>query len=147
MTEKSLLPNVDLQIVEVTSQRYHSSGPTRDRRNARRQTKDGPAPEPGKRGAKPTFKGMRMELIEEYIEDFVNCKGGGRNGHTVFWHRFFALYWNKFNWQLPLDRDPHPDDVWKTDKELTPEEIKHKEEVIEKTQRVRRNFLCSCTPD
>ncbi len=138
----SLLANIDLEVIEVKAQHYRTSGPTRDRRNARRQ---GPAPEAGKRGAKSTFKGMRMELIEEYIDDFVGCKGGPRDGYAIFWHRFFALYWAKFNWQLPLDREPHPDDVWKTDKECTPEELKQKEEVIDKTQKVRRESLCPGT--
>ncbi len=141
------LPNIDLDIVELQPQRYQTSGPTRDRCAGRRQgksTKGGISK--CKRGKQPTFKGARADFLADHIDGLRDCKGGARNGHAHFWHRFFSLYWAKFNWQLPLDRDPKPDDVWKADKECTAEELEMKGKIIKKTQQVRIQNppTCSC---
>ncbi len=130
------IDKLDLEVIEVEPQQYHTSGPTKDRRNARRQANKDPDDPPAKPGAKSTFTGQRMDLMLDHMDGLALLHGAAQKEHNKFWRNFFALYWNKFNWQLPLDREPQPGDVWKSDKELTEEENLRKKIVVTKTQRV-----------
>ena len=126
--------NVDLEVIELAPSRYRSSVAVRDRRAHRRALKDEPAK---KRGVKSKFVGERHEFIQANMEALrVARQARKRPLQDAFWERFFADYWAKFNWQLPLDKDPQPDDVWKSDSELSEEELALKSQVVAKTVQV-----------
>ncbi len=129
------LNNIDLQILEVQTKRYRSSVGTRSRRSDRRPRKG------GKPGQKSTFTGQRGEYVASNLEDFRNSKGAHQIVKQQFWTRYYAGYHARFNWQLPLDRDPSPDDVWKHDRELTPEETEEKSRVVALLEKVRFNVI------
>ncbi len=124
-------PNIDLQIIEIEPKKHGSSVAVRSRR-ADRRTRTG-----GKPGQKSTFTGQRDSYLAENIDGLRAVKGTHRRTQANFWARFYNGYHSRFNWQLPLDRDPSPDDIWKTDKELTPEEQEEKTTVIAQLEKVR----------
>ncbi len=131
------LSNIDLQVLEVQSKRYRSSNAVRSRRKDRRPRKG------GKPGQQPTFTGQRGDYVADNLEGFRSIKGAHRLEQAEFWSRYSAGYWARFNWQLPLNRDPSADDVWKADKELTVEEQAEKEKVVKLIEKVRRECFCA----
>ncbi|RDX40313.1 hypothetical protein OH76DRAFT_1490379 [Lentinus brumalis] len=118
-------PRIDLQICEVDPKRYGSSVAVRAHRADRRERTG------GKPGQRPNFTGQREHYLADNVDEFRAIRGSHhRLSQANFWSRFFSGYHARFNWQLPLDRDPSPDDVWKKDQELTPEEMEEKSKVI-----------------
>ncbi len=62
----------------------------------------------GKAGCQGNFHGQRADLIDEWYPEFLLTKGGPRRTQAKFWKAFFGAWWARFQWNLPLDRDPDP---------------------------------------
>ena len=71
-------------------------------------------------------------------------KGASRKDQDKFFTRFFGLYWQQFQWDLPIDRDPYPD--LPPPPAETPEVLERKGQIVEETQKVSslklRNNVC-----
>ncbi|KAF8166733.1 hypothetical protein K438DRAFT_1774900 [Mycena galopus ATCC 62051] len=67
-----------------------------------------------KRGQESDFKGQHLKFLTEKIPDYIAAskprgkKEAKTEGLPVFWAGFFAEYWTRFPWDLPLDKEPNP---------------------------------------
>ncbi|KAJ6547267.1 hypothetical protein B0H19DRAFT_1266203 [Mycena capillaripes] len=73
-----------------------------------------------KPGNKGDFHGQREEFLHGRVEEYLSLSKMGKT-HT-FWPMLLSEYWEKFDWHLPLDQDPSPNDNFPSDEVLTTEE-------------------------
>lgn len=107
-----------------------TSAAARERRKAKRRQKG------GKAGCQGHFHGERASFIDENFEAYLDAKNAPRQAaETDFWVAFFARWWARFQWNLPLDCDPDPS--FPPPPAETPEILKQKAEIIKITQKVR----------
>ncbi|KAF7326336.1 hypothetical protein MKEN_00487200 [Mycena kentingensis (nom. inval.)] len=66
---------------------------------------------PGNRGK---FRGKRLELLQEWLPEYIHRNEGGkkakRGSGKSFWDEFLPVYWKSFPWRLDLNEEP-PDDA------------------------------------
>ena len=101
---------------------------------ARRRRKEKRPKKGGKAGCQGNFHGQRAELIEQFYPQFALIKGAPRKLQNKFWDDFFEAYWAKFQWNLPLDRDPDPS--FPPPPQETEEIVEQKRLIIKTTQEV-----------
>lgn len=119
-----------------TAQLQAFSNAARNRHNEKAQKKG------GKAGCQGNFHGKRAETIDEYFPEFLLTKGGSRKIQAKFWKAFFAAWWARFQWNLPLDRDPDP--LFPPPPVETEEILAQKSLIIKVTQAVSNSPIRSC---
>lgn len=126
---------MDIEITDALAEapKYGSSKQTRQRRKSKRKSKG------GKPGNRSTFHGGRAEFLRSHLPVFVDLKGKSRKAQNKFWHAVFAEYWQKWPWEVPLDKEPDEGD-WSSLDTSIPEVLELKGEVIKKTQNVSQYF-------
>ena len=94
------MPKLDIEYTDCSGPRYGSSIATRNRRKAKRKKKGGKPGHPG------SFSSGRLQLFEEYQEEFNGLTRTVRTPQNEFWQRFFKKYWGLFPYTVPLKEDP-----------------------------------------
>ncbi|KAJ2962420.1 hypothetical protein NUW54_g14335 [Trametes sanguinea] len=113
------------------ARRYRTSAPVRERRRKARPKKG------GKAGNQGIFHGAREVFISQRYDDYLEAVSKNRAAQDKFWRDLFQDYWSTFPWRLPLDQEPDEEGDWDEPEELTEELEKEKQEIIQRTQKVR----------
>ncbi|KAJ3019455.1 hypothetical protein NUW54_g75 [Trametes sanguinea] len=126
------LPSMDIKIIDINAPKQTNSRKTRERRRTKRKKKGG---KPGNQGL---FHGPRAAFLSEYMPRFVKLKNGARKAQDIFWRDLFGEYWQRWPWQVPLDKEPG-DEEWPEPDTTLPDVFQVKGQVIEQTQ--KRNVV------
>ncbi|KAI9056571.1 hypothetical protein FKP32DRAFT_1585928 [Trametes sanguinea] len=122
---------MDFDVIDTLQPAYPTSKVAAARRKSKRALKG------GKAGNQGVFHGARRDFLASHLQTFIALKGSARAQQKSFWQKLYGLYWAKFPWYIPLDKDPDDGD-WTEPDLLVQENYKLKSETIEKTQAVRR---------
>ncbi len=88
----------------------------------------------GKAGCQGNFHGMREQFIIEKFPAYLGVKGTARSLQNKFWNGFFGEWFDRCQWNLPLDQDPDPS--FPPPPEETPEILAQKAQIIKLTKAV-----------
>jgi hypothetical protein len=87
-----------------------------------------------KRGAKGYFSGSRLDLLDQYRDEYISLRGKSR---AKFWHKLFDDWWKAYPWRLADDEEPPADDPEKmAELSYVGDDSKQKGEVEQKLREV-----------
>ncbi|KAI9069585.1 hypothetical protein FKP32DRAFT_1671251 [Trametes sanguinea] len=118
---------MDFDVIDTLQPLYTTSKAAVARRKSKRK------PKGGKAGNQGVFHGARLDFLGSHLQAFIRLKGTARSQQKAFWQNLYGLYWAKFPWYVPLDKEPEDGDWSEPDLDLQ-ENHELKSKTIELTQ-------------